>query len=158
MTLPRIPFLTDRGHHDLDLALQIARERGADEVTPLDVAKALVAERSSFATAALFDLGVPLDEVRRDLDAVAPPAPADRAAMPDAAEESDWTPGLNRIVEESQRQARELGVEHYGSEHLLLALLSDRESAAARIFARYGGGYDEAREVIAAYDGGSGRR
>jgi ATP-dependent Clp protease ATP-binding subunit ClpC len=156
MTLPRIPYLTDRAHHDLDLALEFARKRGADEVTALDVAKALVAERSSFATAALFDLGVPIEEVRRDLDAEAPPATSEVPGPP--AELTHWTPGLERIVEESRRQAHELGVEYYGSEHLLLAVLSDRDSAPARIFARHGGGYDEAREVIAAYDGGSGRR
>ena len=42
-------------------------------------------------------------------------------------------------------EARELGTEHYGTEHVLLAMLRDTTSAPARALARHGVAYHHVR-------------
>jgi ATP-dependent Clp protease ATP-binding subunit ClpC len=45
-------------------------------------------------------------------------------------------------------ESRELGTAYYGCEHLLLALARDDTSAPARVLARHGVCYADARRVL----------
>lgn len=45
----------------------------------------------------------------------------------------DFTPRSKRILEMSMQQARQMGQNYTGTEHMLLALLNERDGVAARI-------------------------
>lgn len=47
----------------------------------------------------------------------------------------DFTPRSKRILEMSMQQARQMGQNYTGTEHMLLALLNERDGVAARILA-----------------------
>ena len=51
-------------------------------------------------------------------------------------ESFDFTPRSKRILEMSMQQAREMGQNYVGTEHILLALLREREGVAAHIVAQ----------------------
>ena len=56
-------------------------------------------------------------------------------------------PDVTSLVTRAAREAADLGDEHIGCEHLLLALVADAEAPAARLLARLGA--DPARIVVA---------
>jgi ATP-dependent Clp protease ATP-binding subunit ClpC len=148
-SLPRRPYVTTRTHEVFALALRRAERLGHDDVTAVHIALGLFDEGQNLALAALHFRGVPLDVVARQLEAELPPASTPR--LP--AEMLSWTPGIEAVLEDTIAESRAFGVEHQGCEHLLLALLRDPASATARVLARHGVGYDEARaEVVRIFD------
>jgi ATP-dependent Clp protease ATP-binding subunit ClpC len=48
------------------------------------------------------------------------------------------TPGAKKVIEDSLEEAHKLGHHYVGTEHLLLALLRDRDSVAAQILLNLG--------------------
>ncbi len=58
-----------------------------------------------------------------------------------------------RIIEESAEEARILGHEYIGTEHLLLASAKEKNSPVARCFARYNISIEDLRETVAGLKG-----
>jgi ATP-dependent Clp protease ATP-binding subunit ClpA len=144
VTLPIRPNLTMRAHGALLEAWRIAARRGAADVAPIDVALGLLQERRSVAAALLEMRGVDLDALERDLRSELPePSGAGPSSAPPA-----WTPELERVVSLARAESQELGVEFYGVEQVLLALLRDELSVAARVMKRHGLSYDGARGAL----------
>jgi ATP-dependent Clp protease ATP-binding subunit ClpA len=143
-SLPRRPYVTTRTHEVFALALRRAERLGHDDVTAGHIALALLEEGQNLALAALHFRGVPLDVVARELEADLPPATTPRVP----AEALSWTPGVEAVLQDTIEESRTFGVEYHGCEHLLLALLRNPASAPARVLARHGVGYDEARAEV----------
>jgi ATP-dependent Clp protease ATP-binding subunit ClpA len=149
MSMPQRYFLTTRAHRVFAMAHDLADQLGHDDVTPLHFALCVVREGRSVAVGALLRLGVPLAVLERELEAGLPPGGAPR--LP--ASERTWSATDERMIEQALAEAGELGTEHYGCEHLLLAVLRDRAGAPAQVLARHGVGLDEARaEVVRIYN------
>ena len=60
----------------------------------------------------------------------------------------EWTPDDEGFIARAVHEARDLGTEHYGCEHLLLALLRDPAEAPARVLARHGVGFADVHAEI----------
>ena len=68
-----------------------------------------------------------------------------------AREDVPWTPRAERALNVTVDEAKELGTPQSGDvEHLLLALLKEREAGAAQILANFGVDYEAARKEILA--------
>ena len=65
-----------------------------------------------------------------------------------------FTDQARRVVVQAQEEARMLGHGYVGTEHILLGLLSERESPAARALATLGVSLEAAREQVAEIIGG----
>ncbi|MEA5066710.1 MAG: ATP-dependent Clp protease ATP-binding subunit [Eubacteriales bacterium] len=59
-----------------------------------------------------------------------------------------YTPRTKKVLEQSGREARDLKQNYVGTEHLLLALMREREGVAAHILIKMGIDLDKAREEL----------
>jgi ATP-dependent Clp protease ATP-binding subunit ClpA len=59
-----------------------------------------------------------------------------------------FTPRAKSTLEHAYHEARRLGAEHLGTEHLLLGLLRDGEGVAAQIMGKLGGDLDDVRRNV----------
>jgi len=59
-----------------------------------------------------------------------------------------YAPRTKKVLEQSAKEARDLGQNYVGTEHLLLALLFEREGVAAQALLRLGMNLNEAREAL----------
>jgi ATP-dependent Clp protease ATP-binding subunit ClpC len=150
MLMPPRPYVTTRAREVFAIAHDLADRLGHDDVTPVHVALSLIREGHSLAAQALLlGRGVPREVLEAELEAHLPPSGAPR--LP--AQSRSWTPGDERMLEQATVEARELGTEHCGCEHVLLAFLRDATSAPAQVLARHGVHLDEVRaEVLHLYD------
>jgi ATP-dependent Clp protease ATP-binding subunit ClpC len=141
--MPRLPYLTTRAHNVFALAHDIADRLGHDDVTPVHLAIAVI-RQTGVPVGALYNLGVPLDVLEHELDQHLPAA---GTARPATAARS-WTPWDQQMIDKARREARELGTEFYGSEHLLLALVRDSTGALTQVLAQHGVTHDNLRREI----------
>ncbi|MDL2206182.1 ATP-dependent Clp protease ATP-binding subunit, partial [Eubacteriales bacterium OttesenSCG-928-N13] len=59
-----------------------------------------------------------------------------------------YTPRTKKVLEQSAREARELKQNYVGTEHLLLALMREREGVAAHVLIKMGLDLNKAREAL----------
>ena len=59
-----------------------------------------------------------------------------------------YTPRTKKVLEQSAREARDLGQNYVGTEHLLLALMHEREGVAAHVLVKLGLDLSKAREDL----------
>ncbi|NLG27055.1 MAG: ATP-dependent Clp protease ATP-binding subunit, partial [Chloroflexi bacterium] len=90
----------------------------------------------------LENLGVEAADLRVRIEGVLKASP--RLAVPGAyqAQQVYITPRVKRLLDRSNEEASRRGAELIGTDHMLLAILSDPESAAARILNEAGVTYD----------------
>jgi ATP-dependent Clp protease ATP-binding subunit ClpC len=148
-TMLRRPYVTTRTHEVFAIAHDLADRLGHDDVTPVHVSLGLVREGRSIAASILHSRGVPLDALERELEAHLPPTGEPRVP----AHERSWTRSDERMLEQATVEARELGTEFFGCEHVLLAFLRDPTSAPAQVLAQHGVRFNDARtEVLRVYN------
>jgi ATP-dependent Clp protease ATP-binding subunit ClpC len=119
--------------HVVVLAREEARVRRHDLVTPEHVLLALVRDGVGMAVHAMQRLGLDPGTARVEAER----ALAGRAEVP-AEPEPAFAPETKRVLELAVRSARELGHHRVGTESLLLALVEEGHSEAARILASHG--------------------
>lgn len=85
---------------------------------------------------ALRSVGIDLDEVRRSVEETFGPGALDHGRA--SRGHIPFTRGAKKALELSLREAIALGHKHIGTEHLLLGLVRDEHSSAARILAARG--------------------
>lgn len=143
----RIPPYSSRARVALAIARALAAGRGDPDVTAIHVALGLLREGENAAVAALHHAGVALHAIRGELEAALGPPPG--RTRP---EEVDLplTPAERHVAEQARAAARLEGDEYVGPEHLLLGILRDERSAAARLFARHGCNGETARTHLGA--------
>ena len=59
-----------------------------------------------------------------------------------------FTDRARRVIVLAQEEARELGHNYIGTEHILLGLIREGDGVAARVLAQLGAGPDRAREQV----------
>ncbi len=132
-----------RTHHVFAIAHDLADRHGSTEVTPLHVLLATLREGRSPAIVVLYNLRVRLDALERELEAELPPAVADSSEH-----ELSWTAAEERMLDRAAAEARDIGHRYQGCEHLLLAFLRDEASVPARVLARHGVRFANARAEV----------
>ncbi len=129
------PGVTSRTSVAFAIAHDLADQLGHDGVTPKHVAVGLLREEMSIAAQLLVHgRGIP----RTTLEAALLPECAALGLAGSHAVKRSWTPGAEHLLEEAAREAAERGSEATGCEHVLLAILRDATSDAARAFGAFG--------------------
>lgn len=128
-----------------DLAREAAQSYSNTQVDTEHLLLGLLQEKKrkgNFVAWCLEEFDVDLRKVREQLENMWAP---DAAAGEEV--EFPFTPRLRRVVEQAQREARQLGDEDLGTEHLLLGL-EESEGGAARIFSNLGVDRGQARQTV----------
>ncbi|MFC7386830.1 Clp protease N-terminal domain-containing protein [Sphaerisporangium rhizosphaerae] len=125
-------LLTDHALQVLDLARDEAERLGREYVLPEHLLLALIGLRQSLAADALFELGSDPLSMRAELEKCG----ESRVGRP--AKDRPFHPRMGRILELARRAAADMGNIHIGTEHLLLALISESEGPAAQMLSKRG--------------------
>ncbi|MGE5658592.1 MAG: ATP-dependent Clp protease ATP-binding subunit [Actinomycetota bacterium] len=109
------------------LAQEEARRLGHNFVGTEQILLGLIGEGTGIAAKVLAAMGVSLKQVRREVEKIigrgsgfVPP-------------EIPFTPRVKRILEAALNEARQLGHDYIGTEHILLGLIRDNEGVAAKV-------------------------
>jgi len=123
-----IPF-TPRAKKVLELSLREALQLGHNYIGTEHILLGLIREGEGVAAQVLQKLGADLNRVRQQVIQLLSGYPAPR--------EIPWRP-VELAISAAQEEAEENDETEVASEHLLLALLRDKESLAARMLGEFG--------------------
>ncbi|WP_460365866.1 ATP-dependent Clp protease ATP-binding subunit [Actinocorallia lasiicapitis] len=144
-------LLSEPARELLGAAIQDAAERGAADLDVIDLLNAGAAADPGRALIRAAG-GDPDGITKRIAEATAHGSPG---AAP-----TTLTPSAKKAILDAQRLSRALGASYIGPEHLLLAIMANPESAAARLLAEQGVTADAFQEAMAgerpSQNGGSG--
>ncbi|MBQ1272635.1 MAG: ATP-dependent Clp protease ATP-binding subunit, partial [Clostridia bacterium] len=111
----------------LNFALQAARELGHSYIGTEHLLVGLTQTEESVAQKALSDNGITVEGlVSRIAESIGTGAPSNVSGQ-------DMTPRMKKILEQSYSEARQLGHNMIGTEHLLLALLKETDCKAVEL-------------------------
>ena len=135
---------TDRARRVMLLAREEAKSLGHDYIGTEHILLGLVKEGSGVAAHVLKNMGVKLKKVRKEIEKL---VQADPKA--DTPQQPPYTPRAKKVLELSLGEARGLGHQYVGTEHLLLGLIVEADSIAGRVLRAMGlTAEDIRREVI----------
>jgi ATP-dependent Clp protease ATP-binding subunit ClpC len=123
---------TERAIKSVMLAQEEARRLGHNLVGTEQILLGLIGEGTGIAAIVLDELGVNLDAARIEVENV---IGRGNRLVPT---ELPFTPKAKRIFEKSFQEARQLGHNYIGTEHLLLAITQDKEGVAAKVMDNLG--------------------
>ena len=135
---------TDKARHVLALAQDEARRLGHDRIGPEHILLGMVCDGQGAGIAVLNGLGITPDAVREQVE---------RAAGPGRAKTTEYIPfavQTRTVFHQALTAALELGSAHLGTEHLLLGLIREGQSPAARALAFLGADLESVREKTVA--------
>ncbi|WP_092484402.1 ATP-dependent Clp protease ATP-binding subunit [Desulfoscipio geothermicus] len=140
---------TQRAQKVLMLAQEEARQLNHPYVGTEHILLGLISEGEGVAAKALAGLGIQADKVRElVLQSIGKGEEAPR--------EMALTPRVKRVLELSVDEARRMGTNYVGTEHLLLGLIREGEGVAARVLAALGVDQDKVRQLVIQMLGGAG--
>ncbi len=128
---------TQKAQAVLNLALQSAQELGHTYIGSEHLLLGLLKEGTGVASHYLTKRGADVDKVR---DAV---IHLSGVGSPSTVFGADMTPRTKKIIEASLYESQKAGQEYIGTEHILLALLNERDCVAVRILESLGIGAGE---------------
>jgi hypothetical protein len=139
---------TDSSRRVVVLAQEESRLLGHDYIGTEHILLGLVHESDCVGAKALDSLGISLEAVRRQVEAV-----IGRGARP-ASGHIPFTARAKKVLELSLREALQLGHNYIGSEHILLGLIREREGVAAEVLMKLGVDFGRLRQQLEAHAGG----
>src|SRR6202158_3683832 len=139
------PFerFTERAKKVLALAQEEAERAHHNYIGTEHVLLGLLREGEGIAAKVLNNLGVEIDNVRRTIQPLL--GPNDRLAIQ---QQGIPTSRVKKVIEISFEEARRMGDNYVGSEHLLLGLLTEGEGIAAHALQDLGATLDKVRVEI----------
>jgi ATP-dependent Clp protease ATP-binding subunit ClpB len=144
----RFDKLTLKGQEALQAAQSHAQDKGNPQVAPEHLLWALIEQKEGVVLPILQKLGVNLPTVARDLaDLVA------RLPKVQGQAELYMSPALNRILEDSFKEADQFKDEYVSTEHLLIALSTAKGEAVARLLQSHGVTKDAILKVLVSIRG-----
>src|SRR4028119_1879166 len=118
---------TQRAVKAIMLAQEEARRLGHNLVGTEQILLGLIGEGTGVAAIVLNNLGITLEKARKEVEKIIGRGSGFVQA------ELPFTPKAKRILEQSFKEARQLGHNYIGTEHLLLAITQDKEGVAAKV-------------------------
>jgi ATP-dependent Clp protease ATP-binding subunit ClpC len=145
---------TERAQEAATHAYEIMQRYQHTQLDTEHILLALLEQPEGIVPRILNDLHVDVEQIRRRLDDVLKASP--RMAVPGTLQPQQVyiTPRVKRLMDRSNEEATKLKDEFISTEHLLLAILSDQESAASRILLDAGITYDRFASALAEFRGG----
>ncbi|MDT3699901.1 MAG: ATP-dependent Clp protease ATP-binding subunit [Thermincola sp.] len=133
---------TERAQKVLMLAQEEARRLNYPYVGTEHLLLGLICEGEGIAARVLRSMGIELEQVRSEVEKI-----IGKGNNPVSGEIS-FTPRSKKVLELSFDEARNLGHNYIGTEHLLLGLIREREGVAANVLQSLGGSLDSLRESV----------
>lgn len=136
---------TDKAIKVIMLAQEEARRLGHNLVGTEQILLGLIGEGTGVAAKVLNEQGVTLQDARQEVEKII------GRGTRFASSEIPFTPKVKRVFEQAFAEARGLGNNYIGTEHLLLGLLKEGDGVAAKVLNNLGVDSEKARtEVIRA--------
>jgi hypothetical protein len=133
---------TDRARRVVVLAQEEARLLKHNYVGTEHLLLGLIHEGKGVAAGALESLGIGLETVRHEVEAVIGEGQeAPSGHIP-------FTPRAKKALELSLREALELSHDYIGTEHILLGLIREGDGVAAQVLVRLGADLDRVRQQV----------
>jgi hypothetical protein len=148
------PFerFTERAKKVLTLAQEEAEGSGHSYIGTEHILLGLLREKDGVAAQALVKLGVDIDMVRRTIESVL--SRHERTII----QQIVPTSRVKKVIEHSFEEARRMGDNYVGTEHMLLGLLAEGEGIAAHVLVDLGATLERVRveieQMLAAGTGG----
>src|SRR5262245_11243729 len=129
----RFDKFTLKSQEALQAAQSHAQEKGNPQIAPEHLLWALVQQKDGVVLPVLQKLGANIQVLAQDLANLA-------SKLPHVEGQADIqiSPGLNRILEDSQKEADQFKDEYVSTEHLLIALSNAKGDAVAKMLQSQG--------------------
>jgi ATP-dependent Clp protease ATP-binding subunit ClpC len=133
---------TDRARRVLVLAQEEARLLNHNYIGTEHLLLGLIHEGEGVAAKALESLGISLEAVRAQVEEIIGQGQsAPTGHIP-------FTPRAKKVLELSLREAKQLGHNYIGTEHILLGLIREGEGVASQVLVKLGAGLDRVRQQV----------
>jgi len=134
---------TDRARKVMQLANQEAQRFNHEYIGTEHVLLGLIKEGSGVAANVLKNLDVDLRKIRLEVEKLVQSGPeiVSMGKLPQ-------TPRAKKVIEYSMDEARNLGHNYVGTEHILLGLLREQEGVAAQVLMNLGLKLEDVREEV----------
>jgi ATP-dependent Clp protease ATP-binding subunit ClpC len=134
---------TDRARKVMQLANQEAQRFNHEYIGTEHVLLGLIKEGSGVAANVLKNLDADLRRIRLEVEKLVQSGPP--TAVPGKLPQ---TPRVKKVIEFAMEEARNLGHNYVGTEHILLGLLREQEGVAAQVLMNLGLKLEEVREEV----------
>ncbi|OGW75872.1 MAG: hypothetical protein A2Z72_04310 [Omnitrophica bacterium RBG_13_46_9] len=141
---------TERARKVILLAKEEAKRFNHDYIGTEHILLGLIREGEGVAAAVLASLGLNSDKIRFEVEKLVQPGPATIVSG-----DIPFTPKAKRVIELAMEEARELGHNYIGTEHLLLGLLREGEGVASQVLMNLGLDLDKVRMEVMSLLGSS---
>lgn len=132
---------TERAQRVLSLAQEEAVRLGHNSIGTEHILLGLVREGDGIAAKALMSLGLSLEKIQDEVEALI-------GRGHDKPMNTPYTPRAKKVIELSMDEARKLGHTYVGTEHILLGLIREGEGVAARVLNNLGISLNKARQQV----------
>ena len=136
---------TKKAQNVLNFSLRFASEFGHTYIGTEHLLLGLLKEETGVAAHYLNERGVDIREVQSTLTQMA------GVGSPTSVSASDMTPRTKNIIEGSLYESQKNGQDYIGTEHLLLALLNERDCVAVRILDSLGVSVNDLRNDLTSF-------
>ena len=134
---------TDTSRLAVAIANQETHRLGGNIIGVIELLLGLVKANRGVANRALRQMGVDLAALAKELELH--PRSLDDGSAP---QKLPQTPAFKTVIESAIDLARELRHPYVGTEHMILGLLRDPQTAPAKILAGHGVTFDRAKDVV----------
>ncbi len=134
---------TDRARKVMALAREEARRYNHEYIGTEHILLGLVKEGSGVAANVLQNLDIELKKIRIEVEKIVQTGP-DLVSVG----QLPFTPKVKKVLEFSMEEAKNLGHNYIGTEHLLLGLLREHEGVAAQVLLNLGVKLEDVREEV----------
>jgi ATP-dependent Clp protease ATP-binding subunit ClpC len=135
---------TERARKVIILAKEEAKRFNHDYIGTEHILLGLLREGEGVAAVVLQKLGLNLQQIRMEIEKIVKPGPPTVVSG-----DIPFTPTAKKVIELSSEEARALGHNYIGTEHILLGLIKEGEGVASQVLANLGLDLNKVREEIA---------
>ncbi|MDD5496440.1 MAG: Clp protease N-terminal domain-containing protein, partial [Candidatus Omnitrophica bacterium] len=134
---------TERARKVILLAKEEAKRFNHDYIGTEHILLGLVREGEGVAAAVLASFGLSSDKIRLEVEKLVQPGPSTIISG-----DLPFTPKAKKVIELAMDEARELGHNYIGTEHLLLGLIREGEGVASQVLMNMGLQLNKVREEV----------
>jgi ATP-dependent Clp protease ATP-binding subunit ClpC len=134
---------TERARKVIILAKEEAKRFNHDYIGTEHVLLGLIKEGEGVAAAVLQNLGLSLEAIRLEVEKIVQPGPPTVVSG-----DIPFTPKAKKVIELATDEARNLGHNYIGTEHLLLGLIREGEGVASQVLTNLGLDLNKVRQEV----------
>ena len=146
--MPRFDKLTVKAQEAMQAAQEMAARYGQQQVQPLHVLWALLAQGDGVVPPLLEKLGVSPTQLASEVE-----KQVERLPKVSGGSEQYLSPEANRVLERAFEEAQRLKDEYVSTEHILLGIAAEKRDSAGEILAKHGVTHETILQAMAAIRG-----